>query len=253
MFRQRYLTLGMLVLIVASLTGCVTYKLDPKDVEGLSQEQARKLLIESMESPHGWCANPTEVAATYKKFKYKCSEDRRSYRYSKYPVLLVKYFHSQPCVATPDSEYSCLFFWKDKAGYSKARDVVRAWYVLSRADPVDHAAEEKFELTAKSYRENPVKPELPEDAVRFKVQAEAAVREKRFGDADALYEEALGIAPWWPAGHYNRGLILGELKDYEGAIDELKRYLKVDPDAPNARVVQLKIYEWEGLAPKAAN
>lgn len=169
-----------------------------------------------------------------------------SYRYSDYPVLLVKKYEGTPCVAQPDTRYTCLYFWKNNADYSKARDVVRALYVLSRSDPVDHAGEEKFELTAKSYRDNPAKPELPEEAVRFKVQAEGAVHEKRFDDAADLYDEALGIAPWWPAGHYNRGLILGELKDYDEAVDELKRYLKVDPEAANARAVQLKIYEWEG-------
>jgi len=79
-----------------------------------------------------------------------------------------------------------------------------------------------------------------------------AVQQKRFNDAVDLYDQALEIAPWWPAGRYNRGLILGELKDYEGAIGELKRYLKIDPDAANARAVQLKIYEWEGMLPKAA-
>lgn len=74
------------------------------------------------------------------------------------------------------------------------------------------------------------------------------------GDVRAWYvlsRSDPGVAPWWPAGHCNRGLILGELKDYEEAIDELKRYLKVEPDSANARAVQLKIYEWEGLVSKA--
>lgn len=241
-----------LLMAMLAASGCetTTYVHKIEDTKDLTQEQARLLLIESMKSPHGWCSNPTEVVATYKKLKYKCDGRRMSTGYSQYPVLLVKTFHGQPCVAQPDTSYTCVYFWKDKAGYSKARDVVRAWHVLSHSDPVDHAGEERFELAAKSYREAPVKPELPEDAVRFKVQAEGAVREKRFGDAADLYDEALGVAPWWPAGHYNRGLILGELKSYEEAIGELKRFLKVDPDAANARAVQLKIYEWEGLLPK---
>ena len=250
MMGTRYLKFGTAVLLLSTLavSGCetTTYLHKPEDTKDLTQEQARKLLIESMKSPHGWCANPTEVTATYTKLKYKCAGDRKSARYSKYPVLLVKKFYGQPCVAPPDATNTCLYFWKDKAAFSKARDVVRAWYVLSLSDPVDHAGEEKFDLTAKSYREAPIKPELPEGAVRFKAQAEGAVREKRFDAAADLYEEGLGVAPWWPAGHYNRGLILGELKEYDEAVDELKRYLKVDPEASNARAVQLKIYEWEG-------
>jgi hypothetical protein len=35
------------------------------------------------------------------------------------------------------------------------------------------------------------------------------------------------------------------LDDYPGAIIEMKRYLTLVPDAPNARALQDKIYDWE--------
>jgi regulator of sirC expression with transglutaminase-like and TPR domain len=82
------------------------------------------------------------------------------------------------------------------------------------------------------------------------VQAESAVREKRLADAVRLYQSALKIVPWWPEGHFNRSLVLAELNRYGEAISEMKRYLALVPDAPNARAAQDKIYEWEGkLAP----
>lgn len=260
MLRKNQLNLGFTALLLLStlaVSGCVStiYTHRTEDTKDLSQEQARKLLIETVKSFDHFCPNPTKVRATYRKIKYKCGQTiYMQQRYSKYPVLRAMKVAGYPFVCETNQVESCNFGgWAGAAGHSRARDFVRAWYVLSHSDPVDHADEEKFELTAKSYREASVKPELPEDAVRFKVQAEAAVREKQFNDAADLYEEALGVAPWWPAGHYNRGLILGELKDYEEAIEELKRFLKVDPDASNARAVQLKIYEWEGLAANAAN
>ena len=117
---------------------------------------------------------------------------------------------------------------------------------------VDPAQEAAFERAAQSYRSAKVKPLLPEEAVKYKVQAELAVQQKRFDDAVDLYDQALGIAPWWPAGHYNRGLILGELQDYQGGIRALQKYLKLEPGASNARAVQLKIYQWESLVPRAA-
>lgn len=89
---------------------------------------------------------------------------------------------------------------------------------------------------------------LPEQANKYKVQAEGAVRGKDFDDAAELYRTALNIAPWWPAGHYNRALVLSESGDFELAIDEMNYYLQLVPDAANARTAQSRIYEWERLA-----
>lgn len=91
-----------------------------------------------------------------------------------------------------------------------------------------------------------VKPAVPEVAWKFKVQAEGAVQEKKFKDAAELYWKAVNAAPWWPEGHFNRALVLGETGDYNEAMREMKFYLQLVPDAQNARTAQDKIYEWEG-------
>ncbi len=104
----------------------------------------------------------------------------------------------------------------------------------------------QFDEIAGKYRAAAVKPELPEDARRYKVQAERALREKEFEDAAELFEQALVVAPWWPEGHFNRALMLGEIREYEEAISSMKRYLLLAPDAQNARAAQDTIYEWEG-------
>ena len=103
------------------------------------------------------------------------------------------------------------------------------------------------EVAAKYLAANP-KPDLPEEARKFKVQAEFAMQEKQFDKAVELYGKALDIAPWWPEGHFNRALILGETKKYWEAMREMKRYLLLVPDASNARAAQDKIYQWEGIA-----
>lgn len=108
------------------------------------------------------------------------------------------------------------------------------------------AEEAAFTEAAASYRAATVKPTLSEDARKFKVQAEFAVSKKEFEGAAARYKEALDIAPWWPEGHFNRALILGELSRYRDAMKEMKKYLTLVPDAPNARAAQDKIYQWEG-------
>jgi hypothetical protein len=124
-----------------------------------------------------------------------------------------------------------------------ARDAPRP--VDAAAETLDAAAEKLFAEAAARYRTANPKPEFPEAARRLRIQAEVAVRDKRLEDATDLYEEALKLAAWWPEGRFNRALILGELKEYPEAMAEMKKYLMLVPDAPNARAAQDKIYEWE--------
>lgn len=131
----------------------------------------------------------------------------------------------------------------------KINEIADALLVLTRSGPKLRAMEEvelHFDATVKAYREASPKPTLPEEARRFKVQAENAVNNKQFEDAADYYEQAIEIAPWWPESHFNRALVLGETKEYQQAIIEMKRYLLLVPNAPDARAVQDKIYVWEG-------
>lgn len=139
-------------------------------------------------------------------------------------------------------------FWPSE---EPAREFADAIYALARyargaSAPVDATAEAEFAKAAARYRETSTKPELPEAARKFRIQAEAALRDKEFDDAAEFYAEALKQAPWWPEGRFNRALILSELGEYDEAISEMKKYLALAPDAPNARATQDKIYEWEG-------
>ena len=125
--------------------------------------------------------------------------------------------------------------------------VADAIYVLKETATEEAQKEEaSFELALQSYLSAATKPSFPEDARRFKIQAETAMREKRYADAVNIYEKGLSIAPWWAEGHFNRAMMLKELDMYASAVVEMKRYLKLDPHAANSRTVQDKIYEWEG-------
>ncbi|MFA6237762.1 MAG: hypothetical protein WC635_10580 [Bacteriovorax sp.] len=110
--------------------------------------------------------------------------------------------------------------------------------------------EGKFEQARKEYQRTPNKLVLSEEARRYKVQAEDAVNDKKFEEAAELYAKALDLALWWPEGHFNRALVLGEGRFYEAAIREMKRYLALVPRAPDARAAQDKIYMWERKAGK---
>lgn len=53
------------------------------------------------------------------------------------------------------------------------------------------------------------------------------------------------VTPWYPPPYYNRALLLGRLKRYSAAMEMMKRYLAITPNAENARAAQDKIYEWQ--------
>lgn len=130
----------------------------------------------------------------------------------------------------------------------KVNDIASAFFVLTRSGSKLRAMNDvdlHFDATAKAYRAASPKPALPEAARRFKVQAEGAVNDKQFENAADYYEQAIEVAPWWPEGHFNRALVLGETKEFDLAILEMKRYLALVPDAPDARAAQDKIYDWE--------
>jgi tetratricopeptide (TPR) repeat protein len=87
---------------------------------------------------------------------------------------------------------------------------------------------------------------------RVQVQAEAALGAGRTIDAARLFRDTLQTAPPWADGHYNLGLVYGELQLYPEAITEMRRYLHLTPNAADARAVQDQIYRWEGLMSERA-
>lgn len=125
--------------------------------------------------------------------------------------------------------------------------------LYSKVAPHRAEAAKSFEVEAARYRSLAVKPALPEEARKYMVQAEAAVRRQSFSEAAARYRDALKIAPWWPEGYFNRALLLGETGEYKKAIASMKKYMTLVPAAPDAQAAQDKIYEWEGLANKASD
>lgn len=127
-----------------------------------------------------------------------------------------------------------------------ARQFADAFLVLRRAAiKVEEDEEAHFQDAARSYRNAATKPPMPDEVRRFRVQAEGAIRDKDFDAAANLYKQGLNLAPWWPQGHFNRALVLSEVGEFPDAITEMKRYLALVPDAPDARAAQDKIYDWE--------
>lgn len=105
-----------------------------------------------------------------------------------------------------------------------------------------------FRDVAAKYRAAKPKPQLSEEARKYKVQAEFLVQEKQLDKAITLYGKALDIAPWWPEGHYQLAQVLADKKRYRDAMAEMKRYLLLAPEGADARTAQDKLYQWELVA-----
>ncbi len=146
------------------------------------------------------------------------------------------------------------FVWQGSTGRQQATDFLQAVWTMHLHAKTGQLANfrkalfDKHVAEIEKYRNPASRPPLPEEAMKYKVQAESAIRSWRFVDALLPYQRALVLAPWWPEGHFNTALVYGELGLYPEAVTYMKYYLRAASDAPNARAAQNKIYDWEGLS-----
>jgi hypothetical protein len=54
----------------------------------------------------------------------------------------------------------------------------------------------------------------------------------------------------YPAGYSNLALLSAQINNFGGAINFMKKYLLLEPEATDARSAQDKIYEWEAQISK---
>jgi tetratricopeptide (TPR) repeat protein len=97
----------------------------------------------------------------------------------------------------------------------------------------------------RTYTKLAAAPPLPELARKYKVEAETYYQDKNVAKAIASYGKLNGVAPWFPEAYFNRALLEGEEQQYAAAIADMGIYLKLMPNAEDARAAQDKIYIWQ--------
>jgi tetratricopeptide (TPR) repeat protein len=108
------------------------------------------------------------------------------------------------------------------------------------------AADARARLEALTSAEAP----LPEEAVKSFRIALLQVEAGRLDDAAESFRRAGTSAPSWAEAHYNRGVVLERLGQRAAARSALRRYLELEPDAPDAVAVFERI---EALEPTTAS
>ena len=87
---------------------------------------------------------------------------------------------------------------------------------------------------------------VTEEQRKLIVQANYFNDNKNYNKALEFYYQAMKIDQFsYPEAYYNMALIAAELKNYDYAILNMKKYLLLRPNAEDARKARDKIYEWE--------
>ena len=139
------------------------------------------------------------------------------------------------------------FYWKIKdLEFAKrlADDLVYFQNMLHMKDF------KNFDAIAAKYLAMKEKPLITEEARKYIVQANAMTQEKNYKKAIETYDKALEVDPANPMVYNNQALLFAMIGQFEEAIDRMKKYLKLEPGAADARTVQDKIYEWEASITK---
>lgn len=111
---------------------------------------------------------------------------------------------------------------------------------------IQEATELQLNMLRKSMSDSKTKKDITEEQRRYIVQANVLTEQKLYSDAIEQYYNAMKINPIsYPTMYYNMALLHAQLEHFGIAILNMKKYLLLAPDAPDARTAQDKIYEWQ--------
>jgi tetratricopeptide (TPR) repeat protein len=90
---------------------------------------------------------------------------------------------------------------------------------------------------------------IPEEARRHLARGQAAVEmaksPEEYGSAIQEFQEATRLAPSWPVPYYSLALLQEKIGKFKEAVANLKEYLRLAPEAPDAAKIREQIYKLE--------
>ena len=237
-------------LLLAGGCGSVAvYQPDPRIKPSMMAMEAERTIQETIMQTgiYKQCSNVQVTTDGFSYLdEYPDGSQQRSYNFRSLPTLVVLYdrLHFWYKVNLGDD----FIYWLTAENPKKFVDAINAINYYSSSKLIDDDVEAFTEFTekAKAWRALPQKPDIPEEARRYKVLAEDAFRNKNYDAAVGNYEKGLEVCSFWPDGHFNAALLCGETGMYAKAICHMKRYLELYPDAKDAQAARDKMYIWEG-------
>ena len=110
---------------------------------------------------------------------------------------------------------------------------------------VNQAVGPDFQQRAAVWRALPTKPAISEEVRKHRLLAEDSVKGKQFEAAVEEYEAGLANDPVWPEGHFNAALLCAELGYYSVAIQHMRAYVELVPEAQDAQQARDQMVIWE--------
>ena len=153
---------------------------------------------------------------------------------------------SDICLRHDRFKHVVIFEFGKKEGESARAFAGNIFYVQKLYNDLQTEDSIRFNAMAAKYHQLKEKPVMSEDQRRLLVQASTLANEKKYAEATGCFEKAMVIdATSFPPAYFNMALIAAQAGRYRYAILNMKKYLLLVPDAPDARTAQDKIYEWE--------
>jgi tetratricopeptide (TPR) repeat protein len=139
---------------------------------------------------------------------------------------------------------------KDHLLTSGGKEIADLLFYMQHQSAKKYYAEdiENFKLLAQKYVAASEKQSMNEEQRKLFVQGNAMNKQLDYDNALIYYDKAFSINPVsYPEGYYNYALIAALAGKYDLAIHNMKKYLLLLPNSPDAREAQDKIYGWEAL------
>jgi len=109
-----------------------------------------------------------------------------------------------------------------------------------------------FPQAAAAWRALATKPPIAEAVRAQRLLAETAFNERKLVQALYHYERGVELDPAWPEGRFNAALVAAELEYYGEAVEQMRAYLELAPNAPDAQDAHDNIAIWQDKAAQQA-
>lgn len=157
-------------------------------------------------------------------------------------TILVLFFAISAPVFSQSSEESAGRA-AEQAG--KLREALTQYVAALQSVPEGSADDQRLrETIIKLIQKLSPPPALPEEARRFSVRGQIAIKDAKsavdFAEASKEFGKALRVAPWWADGYFNQGVALEKAGKYSQAARALKFYLLAAPNAPDVQNVRVR-------------
>ena len=224
----------------------------------LSLWHARRMVITGLQTGYMFVVEPSSFRFKLDSFEF----DAKMYRQKQFQHYQVD-LKTLPQVAVHHG-FGGVVHLKDEAGKDLPDPFKHLAWIRSSSAPASALARalnrlremsgepgmalRNFPEAAAAWRALPTKPPVPEEVRAQRLLAETALQEHQAPKALNHYETGIELYPVWPEGRFNAALIAAELQFYSEAVEQMRAYLELVPDSPDAQSAKDQIVIWQDKA-----